>query len=164
MRGHANLSLSPGQRSAITLTLNPREAGHVRVASITLVVKDDKFDLSYITIDRSRPQPRWWVNGKNGVVARRVGKDRDPSSCHILPKPPKVLISVPGLHETYYSGERAGLNVRLDNNEDAAATIIVEVKLSGRSESPATISWLDDADSLDHSEDMSGSEITAATP
>ncbi|KAM5436530.1 hypothetical protein MferCBS31731_005808 [Microsporum ferrugineum] len=163
MRGNANLSLFAGQTSAVTLTLVPREAGHVRVASITLVVADDKFGLTYTNTNSSYPQPRWWTKSKGGAIARRIGKDRDPSYCHILPKPPKVLISVPGLRDMYYSGERAGLNIRLDNNEDAAATIVVEVKLSGRSESLAAISWLDGVDSDEQSEGMSASQTTGAT-
>ncbi|EFQ96713.1 hypothetical protein MGYG_08638, partial [Nannizzia gypsea CBS 118893] len=168
IKGHANLSLSPGQTRAYTLTLIPREASHVQVASITLIVADDKFDLSYTTTSTSNDAytlPRWWTESKGRVVARRIGKDRHPSRCQILPKPPKVLISVPGLRDVYYSGERAGLNIRLDNNEDAAASIVVELKLSGRSEYPAAISWLDGADSGEQPEEakeMSASQTTGA--
>ncbi|EGD86635.2 hypothetical protein H113_05191 [Trichophyton rubrum MR1459] len=156
IKGNANLSLFPGQMRAFTLTLIPREASDVRVASITLMVADDKFDLAYTISSTSNDAyalPRWWTESKGSITSRRIGKGRDPSSCQILPKPPKVLISVPGLRDAYYFGEKAGLNIRLDNNEDASASIVVELKLSGRSEYPAVISWLDGADVEGHSEE-----------
>ncbi|EZF34663.1 hypothetical protein H101_01794 [Trichophyton interdigitale H6] len=157
IKGNANLTLFPGQTRAFTLTLIPREASDVRVASITLMVADDKFDLTYTISSTSNDAyalPRWWAESKGSITSRRIGKGRDPSSCQILPKPPKVLISVPGLRDAYYFGEKAGLNIRLDNNEDASASIVVELKLSGRSESPAAISWLDGADVEEHSKEI----------
>src|SRR5699024_8919420 len=70
--GTANLTFSPSQTKAFNLTAIPREAGEVRLASLTLMIEGDNYNLTHIVTDQS-PQQRlqqqqqqaiWWTAGK----------------------------------------------------------------------------------------------------
>ncbi|KAK2781052.1 hypothetical protein FQN52_001943 [Onygenales sp. PD_12] len=157
MVGTTNLSFSPGQTRAFNLVSVPREAGETRVASITLRIEEEKFDIAYVITEKNQNESVWWSTGKQGPMSRRVGKDRDTSMSRILPKPPKVRITTPNLRNHYYTGERVVLDLQIDNDEDAAAVIDVDVKLFGQNETTATFSWVnhnneDDDDDDDESD------------
>ncbi|KAK2735957.1 hypothetical protein FQN57_001030 [Myotisia sp. PD_48] len=141
--GEANLSLAPGQLKVFALSFIPRTAGIIHVRSIVLLVEETLFDLRYITNVQSPRGSVWWGRGQRGFVARRIGKNWDASSCNILPKPPKVQVSVPNLQDTYYTGEKMELEIRLDNGEDTPVAITVEVHLRCELANPPTIGWVD---------------------
>lgn len=144
MVGKANLSLYPGQVKAFNLKSIPRESGEVRMASITLSVEEEKFNITYIVTDQSPLNSVWWTLGRNGYISKRVGKDRDTSSCSILPKPPKVRITTPNSRDQYYTDERVVIDIKTDNEEEESVEIFIEVKLHSTSEESAAFRWLDD--------------------
>ena len=57
--GTTNLSFSPSQMKAFDLIVVPREAGEARVASITLMVEEEKFDIAYVVTDQDQNEPVW---------------------------------------------------------------------------------------------------------
>ncbi|PGH15836.1 hypothetical protein AJ79_02217 [Helicocarpus griseus UAMH5409] len=144
--GYTNLSFNPAQTRAFNLVSVPREAGEARVASITLRIEDEKFDFSYVISIQNQDEAVWWRVGKNGPVPRRIGKDRDIMMSRILPKPPKVRISTPKIRNHYYTDERVVLDIQVDNEEDEAAKIEVEIKMFGHNRTSANFSWISEED------------------
>ncbi|KAL4785094.1 Gryzun, putative trafficking through golgi-domain-containing protein [Aspergillus varians] len=151
LTGIADLTLGPSQTKVYNLTSIPREAGESRVASVALLVAEEKFELTCAITDLAQQEAFWWQQTKKGPARRRVGKGRDINRCKILPKPPKIRITVPNIKDTYYTNERIVLNLRIDNEEDEPADVVAEARLFGSPDSSAKISWLDEEDSLDAS-------------
>ncbi|KAL4930053.1 uncharacterized protein BDV17DRAFT_259725, partial [Aspergillus undulatus] len=147
LTGIADLTIGPSQTKVYDLTCIPREAGESRLASVALLISEDEFDLSCAITDLAQQETSWWQKAAKGPARRRVGKGRDVMRCKILPKPPKIRITVPNIEEIYYTDERIVLDLVVDNQEDEAANVVVEARLFGSPESSAEISWLDE-DSL----------------
>ncbi|GES65143.1 Gryzun trafficking through golgi-domain-containing protein [Aspergillus terreus] len=149
LTGVADLTIGPSQTKVYNLICTPREAGESRVASATLLIEEEKFDLACAVRDLGDRNSFWWQQTPNGVARRRVGKGRDTTQCRILPKPPKIRITTPNLKDNYYTNERIVLKLGIHNDEDEAADILTETRLFGRPESAAKISWLDEEDSAE---------------
>ncbi|EER28158.1 hypothetical protein D8B26_006830 [Coccidioides posadasii str. Silveira] len=160
----ADLTLAPGQTRVFNLIFIPREAGEVKVSSITLMFEDDRFDITYVVTQQPSKESVWWTLGKKGAMSRRIGKDRDTSACNILPKPPKVLITTPSLRNHYYTDEHMVLDVLVDNEEDEPAEISVEVRLLGQSEASAQINWADEPDADAQSNKFAPTTPTGSEP
>ncbi|GMF81102.1 unnamed protein product [Aspergillus oryzae] len=142
--GTADLTIGPCQTKVFNVACIPREAGESRVASITLLIEEEKFDLTCAMTDLTQRDCFWWKQTKNSVARRRVGKNRDTGRCKIKPKPPNIRITTPNLMETYYTDERIVLKVEIHNEEDEAAEVTAEARLFGRPESAAKVLWLDE--------------------
>lgn len=159
LSGVADLTVGPSQNKVFNLTCIPREAGEARVASITMVVEEDKFDLVHVITDQARQESFWWQQTNKGLSRRKVGKDRDTSKCKIMPKPPKIRITTPEFRGTYYTNERIVIKIGVHNDEDEAADVTVEARLFGRPDSAAKILWFDEEDSHEMSDNPDGSSI-----
>jgi hypothetical protein len=146
LAGIADLTLGPSQTKIFNLTCIPREAGEARVASITMLIEEEQFDLGYAITEPDQRESFWWQETPKGVTRRRVGKDRDTGRCKVMPKPPKIRLTTPNLKETYYTNERVILQIGIHNEEDEAAEVTTEIRLFG-TESAAQIQWLDGTDS-----------------
>lgn len=140
--GIADLTLGPSQTKIFNLTCIPREAGEARVASITMLIEEEQFDLGYAITEPDQRESFWWQETPKGVTRRRVGKDRDTGRCKVMPKPPKIRLITPNLKETYYTNERVTLQIGIHNAEDEPAEVTTEIRLFG-TESSAQIHWLD---------------------
>ncbi|PGH31314.1 hypothetical protein GX50_05909 [[Emmonsia] crescens] len=159
MVGFTNLSFSPKQTRAFNLVSVPREPGEARVASITVRIEEENFDLACIISEQNRDESAWWKMGKQGPIARRTGLDRDTSMSRILPKPPKVRITTPKLRNHYYTDEKVVLYIQIDNEEDEAAEIDVEIKLFGHTGTSATFSWINET-----ATDSAPKDASSSTP
>ncbi|KAL4946214.1 hypothetical protein BDV06DRAFT_182976 [Aspergillus oleicola] len=159
LTGIADLTIGPSQTKVYNLTCIPREAGESRLASVTLLISEETFDLTCAITDLAQQETSWWQQTAKGPAQRRVGKGRDTTRCKILPKPPKIRLTVPNLEDTYYTDERIVLNLVIDNQEDEATDVVVETRLFGSPESSARISWLDEDSSAASS--ISGSNTPA---
>ncbi|KAL1967530.1 hypothetical protein VTN77DRAFT_3045 [Rasamsonia byssochlamydoides] len=156
MIGTANLTFRPSQTRVYNLTSIPREAGEAKIASITLLIEEEKFNLVYAISRHRQMASYWWVNSAKGPLRKRIGKDRDTTVCKILPKPPKIVISTPNLRETYYTNERVILNVAIQNDEEEAADVTLQVRLFGQAESAAKLLWANDDERPAESGDTAG--------
>lgn len=141
--GTADLTIGPSQTKVYNLTCIPREAGEAQVASITMLIDEEKFGLAYVITEHGSRDAYWWQQTKKGPSRRRIGKDRDTGRCKIMPKPPKIRLSTPNLRETYYTNERVALKIGIHNEEDESADVSAEIRLFGPPESSAKLQWLD---------------------
>ncbi|KAF9887454.1 hypothetical protein FE257_010171 [Aspergillus nanangensis] len=159
LTGTANLTIAPSQTKVFNLTCIPREAGESRIASITLLIEEEKFDLACAITDLDARNSFWWQQTTQGVTRRRVGKDRDTTQCRIMPKPPKIRIITPNLRDNYYTNERIALKIGIHNEEDEGADVSTEVRLFAPPESAAKISWLDEQDSTEEQDSGTSTPI-----
>lgn len=150
--GTTDLTIGPSQAKVFNLTCIPREAGEARVASITMLVEEEKFDLAYAITDQGQCGSFWWQETTKGVSRRRVGKDRDTGRCRVMPKPPKIRITTPNLKEHYYTNERMALKIGIHNDEEEAADVTTEIRLFGSPDSAVKLLWLDADSSREHDE------------
>lgn len=144
--GSADLTIGPSQTKVFNLACIPRESGEARVASLTMQIEEEKFDLAQVITDQNQVESSWWQHTRNGPSRRRVGKDRDTLKCKIMPKPPKIRITTPELRQTYYTNEEIVLRICFHNEEDEAADVSAEARLFGRPESASKIQWADEKD------------------
>lgn len=155
--GLTNLTMHAGQTKVWNLTCIPREAGDVRAASITLSVDDNLFSLAYVVSPSSESNAdTWWESNSGKPFVRNLGQGQDLTTARILPKPPKVLIDIPGLRSVYYTGETLSLPIKVLNDEETACTISLMVRLLDLGDSPAKLRWEDDPPEADGQEDASG--------
>ena len=142
--GVTDLTIGPSQTKAINLTCIPREAGEARVASITMMIEEEKFDLIASVTRPIQDKSYWWRQSGQGVAKRQVGMDRDTGKCRILPKPPKIRISTPNLKETYYTNEEVILEIGIHNDESEPASVLAEARLFGSPDAGARLLWHDE--------------------
>ncbi|EAW07923.1 uncharacterized protein ACLA_026400 [Aspergillus clavatus NRRL 1] len=160
--GLGDLTLGPSQTKVFNVTSIPREAGESRVASITLLIDEEKFDLACAITELARQEAYWWQETTHGAVRRRVGKGRDTSRCKIMPKPPKIRIKTSGIKSTYYTNERVILQMDVHNEEDEAADVTAEIRLFGQSKLGGQILWLEDEDETESHRSRDSSPIEGA--
>ncbi|KAJ5939447.1 hypothetical protein N7466_002581 [Penicillium verhagenii] len=161
--GVADLTIGPGQTKVFNLTCIPREAGEAQVASIAMLVEEEKFDLTYVITEHSTHESYLWKQTQKGPTRRRIGKDRDVGKCKIMPKPPKIRISTPNLKSTYYTNERVALRISIHNEEDEAADVSAEIRLFGPPDSTTKLKWLDEDDIPEPEESRASSPTEGAS-
>lgn len=149
--GMADILMQPGQRKVFNMTCIPREAGDVTVASINVLYETDIFSLMYVINQQVTSDARWWSIQGLQPRSRQLGRDDGATTARIMPKPPKVLLEITNLRETYYVNERISLNVLIRNEEAETADVFIEIRLFSPSRHAATIKWQDmtQADSFD---------------
>lgn len=146
--GATSLTFRPSQKRIFNLLHVPRQSGEACLSYISLNVVTDRFSLKY-DITRHDPTAAMWWQGTAGFtdkrrpVAKRIGMDRKPFEVQILPRPPKLRIRTPNLLQNYYTDEVVILDVELDNGENEAIDVSLEVRLYGFSETSPRFDWLD---------------------
>lgn len=142
MIGFTNLTFAPGQTRVFDLSSVPREAGEAQPASISLIVDDPSFNIDFVVTNQLHNNETWWKRGKNGIYTAKFGKGRAPTMVRILPKPPKVRLTTPALRKYYYTDEQVKLQIVVENAEESAADITLELRLLGASETSIEACWL----------------------
>lgn len=141
--GFTDLTISPNQTRIFNMLLTPREAGGVSVVSITLMINDPNFSISFVMSQLDGFNCRWWDSIRGSPVARRVGMGRDATTIKIQPKPPKLSISTPDLKNSYYTNEDINVELQFSNEEEEAITGVIEVRLVGPLDKMALAKWVE---------------------
>jgi len=128
LRGHANLTLRPGQQLIIEMAVPLREAGDAEASSVTLAYQSDAFDLEYaLKFRETDAAVGWFTRGSHKPRQPRS----DARSLHIQPRPPKLQIAVLEPQEQYYTNEMVDVQIELRNDEDEDASVKLDVLLFG---------------------------------
>ena len=149
LSGQGDLTLGPGQMRVFNLQVTPREAGEVSLASITLMLEEERFSLTVTNSDLDMTYNHWWEHKGGAPLRRDVGPLRDVSKVQILPKPPKVEIQAKNFSQAYYTNEEIQLDLDISNNEEEAATVSVEARLISPVKGAAKMRWKDSAPMVD---------------
>ena len=141
--GLTSLLLGAGAVKVFDLRLIPREAGDVKVASISLMIDQESFSLAYVLSQLEDGEVVWWESRKGEFVSRRIGRDRDTNTVKIQPKPPKLQITALNLRRTYYTNEQMTLEMELLSEEEEPAVVAVEARLISPNAHYASVRWND---------------------
>lgn len=129
LHGKCDLTLAPGSRRVIEMSIPLREAGEISAASMKLVYHCDAFDLDYkMKLGSAAQVSGWYVAGS--TKPRQIR-----SEAHVLqvqPRPPKLDIKVVDPLNQYYANEVIELKVQLHNAEDEGATVKLDAHLFGK--------------------------------
>jgi len=141
--GTADLTLHAGQTKVYSVPLIFRESGDVDVTACVLGVSTERFDLVSSNTDIEIPiHPLWWIQS-NKKIKSRLLKHGSGMSVHILPKPPKMEISLPDIRDQYYTDEQVTLAIEIVNQEDEDTEAVLEVRILGRSKDSLGYTWVD---------------------
>ena len=155
LSGTGNLAIAAGQTRIFNMQAIPREAGEVSVASITLMLEEERFSLTMTISDLERTYNQWWESKSGSPVRRDIGPSRDVSRIQILPKPPKVEIQAKNFNQAYYTNEHIQLDLDISNNEEETVIASIEARLISPVKDAARIQWLDaDRSDTEDAEDL----------
>jgi solute carrier family 25 protein 38 len=137
------LTLHAGQTKVYSLPLVFRESGDVDVVACVFGVSTPRFDLVCSDTDPENPtHPLWWIESNTKIKSRSL-KHSSGVSVHILPKPPKMEISLPDVRNQYYTDEPVTLAIEILNQEEEDTEAVLEVRLLGRSKDTLGYTWVD---------------------
>jgi hypothetical protein len=129
LRGQSDLTLTPGSTRVIELSIPLREPGQVTASSLKLSYRHDTFDLDYTMELGAKTRVKGWFYPNSSKAA----KPR--SEAHILevhPRPPKMKIQLLDPMSQYYANETIELRIQINNAEDEAASVKLNIHLFGK--------------------------------
>ncbi|KAI7382725.1 hypothetical protein KC332_g16484, partial [Hortaea werneckii] len=137
----ADLSLLRSEARLFNFFLGFREANVVRIRDATIHVDTDAFNLQH-TFDEDNLLRSRAVHVRNqDQVEQYMLPWSDTFSVTVLPKPPKLQMTMHGLHKQYYVDERIALELELTNGEEESINATAIVRQTGKSDSPLSIQW-----------------------
>ncbi|KAK4547428.1 hypothetical protein LTR36_001084 [Oleoguttula mirabilis] len=137
----ADLTLHPSQSRICSLFLNFREAGVVRLQQACLVVENDTFCLEHTYTDEDLMRTASVRVLHDSVLQRRLLPHSDTTAVTVLPKPPKMLVSLHQLRKHYYANECIRLELELVNEESESVDAIAALHVSGDTDDAVTVGW-----------------------
>lgn len=142
--GYADLTLAPSIVQVFSLDHIPRDAGDVEVASVTLCMTEDDFDLEVvITEDEQMHHENFWIPSRLGPSQKRLKSGRS-NAVKILPKPPKMQIETGDLDSIWFTDEAIAVDLVITNGEDDEANVILDARLLGPPGTLPAITWNSD--------------------
>ena len=126
---HTHLLIEPGYTHVYDLILTPREAGEVKILSISAISDTRDYLIDFVTSELCDDVLVWWTLEHRLPTQRRIGRHREKSLVTILPKPPKLQIELPDLSRQYYTNEYVAINIVLTNQEEEDIEGEIEMRL-----------------------------------
>lgn len=158
--GYADLIAHPGQTRIFQFQVVPREAGELSVASITLMINQEKLKFAATTSNLEDSTTNWWEVKGGRPVLRLLGQESNAYNCiEVQPKPPKLQVHAPNLRKTYYVNEIIQVDFELLNEESEDASLLVEARMISPVAGAARARWAS-SDLDGNSVDESASGIT----
>jgi hypothetical protein len=112
-----NLTLKPKESRVFNFTLVFREAQIVKLQEAVISLTTDKFTIRHSFTDQVLlPSPVWLSKSNEELVPRDLHRD-ETATVDVLPKPPKIQVTLHGLHQQYYVGEQVQLQIEILNGE-----------------------------------------------
>ena len=150
--GFADLTLQPGACKAFTFSQIPRDAGSVELQSIILCLESPDFDLEVIITEvEQMDRDTFVVLGDSGPSQVKLQDGRS-TTVKVLPKPPKIRMSIENLATKYFINENILVQLRVLNGEDGDAEVTVEARLLGPTGLFPQMTWIQDGDQYRPSE------------
>jgi solute carrier family 25 protein 38 len=143
-KGSAGLLFSPGQTKVFDFTVVFREAGDLEAVACTFEIEADTFDLigtnSDLGMETGVP-PTWWLHAGSRLKPRKLTRDFG-TKVKVLPKPPKMELTLPDVRPQYYTDEPVTLAIEVLNEEEEDTEAVLEVRLLGRAEDTIEYTWV----------------------
>ncbi|KAL8651369.1 MAG: hypothetical protein Q9226_004736 [Calogaya cf. arnoldii] len=150
--GTCDLTFGRGIAKAISFNLIAKDAGVIRVASITSTIQADSFSLEHVVSEAEyMHQADFWLASMGGTSRRDAG-NKGLNEIRIHPKPPKVQIGLP-MKKEYLTDESVSMEVEISNEEDDDVEVTLEARFLGEADLVPVWMWMDDEAPSSPSED-----------
>ncbi|KAL8847716.1 MAG: hypothetical protein Q9221_007236 [Calogaya cf. arnoldii] len=150
--GNCDLTFGPGTAKAISFNLIAKDAGVIRVATITSTIETNCFDLEHVVSEAEyMHQADFWLASAGGTSRRDTG-NKGLNEIRIHPKPPKVQIGLP-MKKEYLTDESVSMEVEISNEEDDDVEVTLEARFLGEADLVPVWMWMDDEAPSSPSED-----------
>ncbi|KAI9790282.1 MAG: hypothetical protein M1816_005307 [Peltula sp. TS41687] len=144
--GDVDLTLIPGQTKVFELAYLLREVGEIRAKSATLSMIEESFEVEYVVpIDDRGFSSIWWNKTAEGLKKQKIVREAV-NVLKVLPKPPKMQLSVHGMQPQYYAGERISVDVEILNKEEEETEASLEVRILGDFDETPKLVWMERSD------------------
>ena len=143
LAGGANLTFVAGQSKVYSFDITPREAGDVKIASISMIIEDTRFSLTLVSSGLHDEAGYWWDSKQKKAMPRAFAMQRDATETKILPKPPMVHVEAIELKEAYYTNESVHLQFNVINSEEEAVSLSLRARLISPRAHAAALRWED---------------------
>ena len=143
LSGSTNLSFIAGQSKVYSFNITPREAGDVKIASISTIIDHTRFSLTLVSSGLRDEAGYWWESKQKKAMPRAFGMLRDATETKILPKPPMVHVEAVELKEAYYTNETVHLQFDIINFEEEAVSLSLRARLISPRAHAASLKWED---------------------
>lgn len=155
----ADLALRPRQKRIYSFFPMFRDAAVVRLEEVLLVLEDDRFCLEhkYTDDDLLRTLSVYTVHGN--LLEQRLLSHLDTTAVTVLPKPPKMRVSLHGLSKRYYANERIHLEFEAVNEEPETVHATAALHILGNGDAALNVEWDSERASQD---DLTLGNIAAA--
>lgn len=159
--GKTDLTIAPGTTKVLAFESIPRESGDIEVASITLCINAESFDLEIVVTDVDQLNTKdIWVQNMKSVSKRPLLGDNN-TIVKILPKPPKIRIEILDPRKSYLTDELVNLIIEIFNGEGASTDIILEAQLLGLSGKSPKFKWATEEGISQRAEQDSNAEVVS---
>jgi hypothetical protein len=117
LSAQTNLTLKSKESRVFNFQLVFREAQVVRLREAVISLITDKFTIRHSFTDQVLlPSTVWLSQSDKELVPRDLYRD-ETATVDVLPKPPKIQVTLHGLHQQYYVGEQVQLQIEILNGE-----------------------------------------------
>ncbi|KAI9800372.1 MAG: hypothetical protein M1825_004142 [Sarcosagium campestre] len=147
--GETDLSFAPGQTKMIGFSTVLREVGDTSAQTATLSMSADSFDLDYVVSLANQADSADWWSLVDTKPKRQRRIDERGGVIKLLPKPPKMQLSLPQIDKQYYTDETIELMVEMINGEDEETDASLEVHIVGTGDVVPQIVWADNGCRVD---------------
>jgi trafficking protein particle complex subunit 11 len=142
LKGSTDLTISPSSLVIIEFSLVVREAGGIHISYIALSIESDQFELQYHSPSTSTGEPSfWWTQKQSGLKAIRLGRAH-PEAVTVLPRPPKMEITLVDAEKQYYTDEAITLKFVVSNQEEEETESTLEVRFMSRTVNVPDYVWI----------------------
>jgi len=139
----ADLRLRPQQTWILNFSIPLRDAGSFRATDARMDLSFSSHRIEYVFSQaRDLETTQWWLETAEGVTARRLPRD-EPYILNVLPKPPKVMLSIANLREQYYTNEKVLLTLDVSNEEAEPVAGSLNVELLDSVLTDLELGWED---------------------
>lgn len=143
--GSTNLTLKPRETRVFTFDFALRDIDFYRATEASICFTNKTVNLTHEITELSQIHARrWWYNGDDKPLSRRIGR-AESSAINILPKPPKMQIKLPNLKEQYFTDEEIALELEFFHDEADEAEATATVRVNDHPDSSLGVTWADEA-------------------
>ncbi|PSK37443.1 hypothetical protein B9Z65_2185 [Elsinoe australis] len=146
MTAAANLGLLPSQTKVYNFTVHLREVGELLVSGIRITAMLGSFTFEYTySMPTDFNASQWWLAGGKDLIPR--GIDRDESyAVHVLPKPPRVQLSLGDSEQQFFTSEEISLKLVVLNEENDSVQGTLRFEVPDDILTAIELQWEDDQD------------------
>ena len=139
--GECELTIAPSTTKVLSFYVTPRDAGEIRLSSVTVYLAERLFDLQFVSSHIAYITPQnWWVRSDAGLSKNTQGRDLVPVAS-ILPKLSKLRTAFVDVLKNYFIDENVSITIRLDNGEEEDANITLAVRVLGPADTTLSLTW-----------------------